>query len=172
MWRTFSTHKLFQCILVRGLRFEHIKNDWKILAFLIQWYLRRFQRHQSYFHLLSFYLTIFTFKRCDFSFLTNLIKLGWNCSSDYWESLQTNEARHQVNRKVHMSWYIRGRENAIQVCSYGEHSIIKHSKDIIMQQSIFYYIYLIRYFDYHRNKATIEQIYNITAYTVHDTVNI
>lgn len=101
-------------------------------------------------------------------------KLGWNCSSDYWESLQTNEARHQVNRKVHMSWYIRGRENAIQVCSYGEHSIIKHSKDIIMQQSIFYYIYLIRYFDYHRNKATIEQIplYNITAYTVHDTVNI
>lgn len=43
-----------------------------------------------------------------------------------------------------------------------------------MQQSIFYYIYLIRYFDYHRNKATIEQIplYNITAYTVHDTVNI
>lgn len=37
---------------------------------------------------------------------------------------------------------------------------------IIMQQlEYFYCIYLIRYFDYHRNKASIEQIYNITAYT-------
>lgn len=30
---------------------------------------------------------------------------------------------------------------------------------------LLYIIYLIRYFDYHRNKASIEQIYNITAYT-------
>lgn len=148
----------------------------KILTFLIQWFLSRSQRYQSYIHMVSYFNhfhlqegVTFCINELHFSFAEMMYrKKSWdvNCFSDYQDGLQTDESRHQVKRKVHMCWYIRGRKNTVEVCSCGEHSIWKHSQvNYYYATEYFYCIYLIRYFDYHRNKASIEQIYNITAYT-------
>lgn len=77
-------------------------------------------------------------------------------------------------------WYIRGRKNTVEVCSCGEHSIWKHSQVIIMQHSIStVFIWLdiltITEIKHQSNRYIILQliqIYNITAYTITDTVNI
>lgn len=157
----------------------------KILTFLIQWFLSRSQRHQSYFHLVSYFNHFQLFVLTNFMFLLQRWcfekkSLDVNCFSDYQDGLQTDESRHQVKRKVHMCWYIRGRKNTVEVCSCGEHSIWKHSQVIIMQQSIStVFIWLdiltITEIKHQSNRYIILQliqIYNITAYTITDTVNI
>lgn len=162
----------------------------KYWHFLIQWFLSRSQRHQSYFHLVSYFNhfhlqegVTFCIKELHVSFAEMMYrKKSWdvNCFSDYQDGLQTDESRHQVKRKVHMCWYIRGRKNTVEVCSCGEHSIWKHSQVIIMQQSIStVFIWLdiltITEIKHQSNRYIILQliqIYNITAYTITDTVNI
>lgn len=162
----------------------------KILTFLIQWFLIDLKDTNHIFIWLVI-LTISTFRRVWLFVLTNFMfllqiwcieKKSWdvNCFSDYQDGLQTDESRHQVKGKVHMCWYIRGRKNTVEVCSCGEHSIWKHSQVIIMQQSIStVFIWLdiltITEIKHQSNRYIILQliqIYNITAYTITDTVNI
>lgn len=146
----------------------------KILTFLIQWFLSRSQRHQSYFHLVSYFNhfhlqegVTFCINELHVSFAEMMYrKKSWdvNCFSDYQDGLQTDESRHQVKRKVHVLIY-KGEEK------YSRGGFIlwtfnmKTLTSYYYATEYFYCIYLIRYFDYHRNKASIEQIYNITAYT-------
>lgn len=157
---------------------------------MIQWFLSRSQRHQSYIHMVSYFNhfhlqegVTFCINELHVSFAEMMFwkkSLDVNCFSDYQDGLQTDESRHQVKRKVHMCWYIRGRKNTVEVCSCGEHSIWKHSQVIIMQQSIStVFIWLdiltITEIKHQSNRYIILQliqIYNITAYTITDTVNI
>lgn len=128
----FFYSKLFQCVLVQGLRFEHTKNIDIFDPVVPNWS----QRHQSYFHLVSYFNhfhlqegVTFCINELHVSFAEMMYrKKSWdvNCFSDYQDGLQTDESRHQVKGKVHMCWYIRGRKNTVEVCSCGEHSIWKH----------------------------------------------
>lgn len=147
----------------------------KILTFLIQWFLSRSQRHQSYFHLVS-YFNHFHLQEgvtfCINELHVSCAEMMYRKKVGMWiVSVIIKMVYKRMNpdtrwKEKFTCWYIRGRKNTVDVCSCGEHSIWKHSQvNYYYATEYFYCIYLIRYFDYHRNKASIEQIYNITAYT-------
>lgn len=160
----------------------------KILTFLIQWFLSRSQRHQSYFHLLSFFNhfhlqegVTFCINELHVSFAEMMYrKKSWdvNCFSDYQDGLQTDESRHQVKRKVHVLIYKGEEKYSRGVFMWWTFNM--KTQVIIMQQSIStVFIWLdiltITEIKHQSNRYIILQliqIYNITAYTITDTVNI
>lgn len=156
----------------------------KILTFLIQWFLSRSQRHQLYFHLVSYFNHFQLFVLTNFMFLLQ----RWCFEKKVWMwivSVIIKMVYKRMNpdtrwKEKFTCWYIRGRKNTVEVCSFCEHSIWKHSQVIIMQQSIStVFIWLdiltITEIKHQSNRYIILQliqIYNITAYTITDTVNI
>lgn len=167
----FFYSKLFQCVLVQGLRFEHTKN----IDILIQWFLRRSQRHQSYFHLVSYFNhfhlqegVTFCINELHVSFADMMYrkkKLG--CELFQWLSRWFTNGWIQTpgERKSSHVLIYKGEEKYSRGVFMWWTFNMKTLTSYYYATEYFYCIYLIRYFDYHRNKASIEQIYNITAYT-------
>lgn len=161
----------------------------KILTFLIQWFLSRSQRRQSYFHLVS-YFNHFHLQEgvtfCINELHVSCAEMMYRKKVGMWiVSVIIKMVYKRMNpdtrwKEKFTCWYIRGRKNTVEVCSCGEHSIWKHSQVIIMQHSIStVFIWLdiltITEIKHQSNRYIILQliqIYNITAYTITDTVNI
>lgn len=162
----------------------------KILTFLIQWFLRRSQRHQSYFHLVSYFnhfhlQEVVTFRINEFMFLLERWWIEKKVGMKLFQWLSrwfTNEWIQTPGEKKSSHVLIYKGEEKYSRCVfiYGEHSILKHSQVIIMQQSIstvFIWLDILTITDIKQQSNRyiifqLIQIYSNTAYTITDTVNI